>query len=179
MSSVNSVTIMGRLGRDPEIRNFQNGGQVVNLRVATSETWKDRAGERQERTEWHSVAIFAEPLCEIAEKYLRKGDLVYLEGQLETRKWQGQDGQDHYATEIVLRPFKGKIVLMPNGEGSGRSEGRSSSQGSSRNSGRLSGGGGQQRSSGGGWENQGGGGQGGGGSSGRRTPLDIDDDIPF
>lgn len=112
MSSVNKVTILGRLGKDPEIRSFQNGGKVVNLSVATSERFKDRDGNQQERTEWHSVAIFNDKLGEIAERYLRKGALVYLEGQLQTRKWQDQSGQDRYSTEIVLRPFRGEIVLL-------------------------------------------------------------------
>ncbi len=103
--SVNKVILVGNLGRDPEVRSFQNGGKVCNLRIATSENWKDRnTGERRERTEWHSVAIFSEPLARIAEQYLKKGSKVYIEGQLETRKWQDQSGQDRYTTEIVLRP---------------------------------------------------------------------------
>ena len=100
--SVNKVILVGNLGRDPEVRSFQNGGKVCNLRIATSENWKDRnTGERRERTEWHSVAIFSEPLARIAEQYLRKGSKVYIEGQLETRKWQDQNGQDRYTTEII------------------------------------------------------------------------------
>lgn len=111
--SVNKVIILGHLGRDPEVRNFQNGGKVVNMRIATAETWRDRnSGERKERTEWHSVAIFSEPLAKIAEQYLRKGSKVYIEGQLETRKWQDQQGQDRYTTEIVLRPFNGSLTLL-------------------------------------------------------------------
>lgn len=111
--SVNKVILVGNLGRDPEVRTFQNGGKVCNLRVATSENWKDRnTGERRERTEWHSVAIFSEPLARIAEQYLRKGSKVYLEGQLETRKWQDQSGQDRYSTEVVLRPYKGELTLL-------------------------------------------------------------------
>jgi single-strand DNA-binding protein len=109
MAGVNKVIMLGRLGRDPEVRNFQNGGKVVNLRLATSERYKDREGNQQERTEWHSVAIFNEKLGEIAEKYLRKGSEVYIEGQLETRKWQDQSGQDRYTTEIVLRQFRGEL----------------------------------------------------------------------
>ena len=102
--SVNKVILIGNLGRDPEVRSFQNGGKVVNLRIATSETWRDRnSGERKERTEWHSVAIFSEPLAKIAEQYLRKGSTVYIEGQLETRKWQDQNGQDRYTTEVVAQ----------------------------------------------------------------------------
>jgi single-strand DNA-binding protein len=113
MSSVNSVTILGRLGNDPEVRSFQNGGKVCNLRVATSETWKDKAtGEKQERTQWHTVAIFNEGLARVAEQYLHKGSKVYLTGQLETRKWQDQSGQDRYSTEIVLRPYRGELVLL-------------------------------------------------------------------
>lgn len=111
--SVNKVILIGNLGRDPEVRSFQNGSKVVNLRIATSETWRDKAsGERKERTEWHSVAIFNEPLAKIAEQYLRKGSTVYLEGQLETRKWQDQAGADKYTTEVVLRPFSGALTLL-------------------------------------------------------------------
>lgn len=111
--SVNKVILIGNLGRDPEIRTFQNGGKVCNLTVATSERWKDRnSGERKERTEWHSVAIFADPIVRVAEQYLRKGSKVYLEGQLETRKWQDQSGQDRYSTEVVLRPYKGELTLL-------------------------------------------------------------------
>jgi len=112
MSGVNKVIILGRLGRDPESRNFQNGGKVVNLRIATSERYKDKSGEMQERTEWHAVAIFNEKLGEIAEKYLRKGSEVYIEGALETRKWQDQSGADRYQTEIVLRQFRGELALI-------------------------------------------------------------------
>jgi single-strand DNA-binding protein len=116
--SVNKVIIIGNLGRDPEVRTFQNGGKVCNLRIATSETWKDKStGERRERTEWHSVAIFSEPLARIAEQYLRKGSKVYIEGQLETRKWQDQSGQDKYSTEIVLRPFRSELTLLDSRDG--------------------------------------------------------------
>jgi single-strand DNA-binding protein len=113
MASVNKVTLIGNLGRDPEVRTFQNGGKVVNLRVATSEIWKDRqTGERRERTEWHSVAITADALVDIAERYLKKGSKVYLEGQLETLKWQDQSGRDRYTTEIALRPYRGVLTLL-------------------------------------------------------------------
>ncbi len=123
--SVNKVILVGNLGRDPEVRTFQNGGKVVNLRVATSENWRDKnSGERKERTEWHSVAIFNENLGRIAEQYLRKGSKVYLEGQLETRKWQDQSGQDRYTTEVVLRQFRGELTLLDGrGEGGGASSG--------------------------------------------------------
>ena len=119
--SVNKVILVGNLGRDPEVRSFPNGGKVVNLRVATSERWRDKqTGENKERTEWHSVAIFNENLGRIAEQYLRKGSKVYLEGQLETRKWQDQSGQDRYTTEVVLRQFRGELTLLDGrGEGAG------------------------------------------------------------
>jgi single-strand DNA-binding protein len=111
--SVNKVILIGNLGADPEVRTFPNGGQVVNLRVATSETWKDKGtGERKERTEWHSVAIFNDGLGKIATQYLKKGSTVYLEGQLETRKWQDQSGNDRYSTEVVLRAYRGELTLL-------------------------------------------------------------------
>lgn len=121
MSSVNKVIIIGNLGRDPEVRTFQNGGKVCNLRIATSETWKDKgSGERKERTEWHSVAIFSEPLARIAEQYLRKGSKVYIEGQLETRKWQDQSGADRYSTEVVLRPYASTLTMLDGTPGGGQ-----------------------------------------------------------
>jgi single-strand DNA-binding protein len=111
--SVNKVIIVGNLGRDPEIRTFQNGGRVANLTVATSENWKDKAtGERKERTEWHRVVIFNENLVSVAERFLKKGAKVYIEGQLETRKWQDQSGQDKYTTEVVLRPYRGELTML-------------------------------------------------------------------
>ncbi len=121
MASVNKVTILGNLGRDPEVRNFNNGDKVANLTVATSESWKDKnTGEKREKTEWHRVAIFG-ALAGIVERYLRKGSKVYLEGQLETRKWQDQSGADCYSTEVVLRPYRGSMVMLnaPGGSGSG------------------------------------------------------------
>ena len=112
-SSVNKVILIGNLGRDPEVRTFQNGNKLCNLRIATSETWRDKnSGERKERTEWHSVAIFSEPLAKVAEQYLRKGSKVYLEGQLETRKWQDQSGNDKYSTEVVLRPYSSTLTML-------------------------------------------------------------------
>ena len=167
--SVNKVILVGNLGADPEVRTFQNGGKVCNLRIATSETWKDRTtGERKERTEWHSVAIFSEPLARIAEQYLRKGSKVYLEGQLETRKWQDQSGQDRYSTEVVLRPYSGQLTLLDGRDGGG-------------------GGGGYGGGSGGGYQDDRDMGYGGGndmgsgsGSGPARAPArDIDDEIPF
>lgn len=124
MAGMNKVILCGRLGHDPEVRNFPNGGKVVNLRLATSETWKDKnSGERKERTEWHSVVIFNEPVGNIAEKYLRKGSEVIIEGQLETRKWQDQQGNDRYSTEVVVRPFSGGLTLVGGRGGDGASSG--------------------------------------------------------
>ena len=153
--SVNKVILIGNLGADPEVRTFQNGGKVCNLRIATSETWKDKnTGERKERTEWHTVAIMSEPLVRIAEQYLRKGSKVYLEGQLETRKWQDQSGVDKYSTEVILRPYTSTLTML-DGKGNG-------------NSGGYGGG------------NQGGGYDSGQGGSGGGTPSrDLYDEIPF
>ncbi|MEL6127622.1 MAG: single-stranded DNA-binding protein [Pseudomonadota bacterium] len=161
--SVNKVILIGNLGRDPEVRTFNNGGKVCNLRIATSETWRDKAsGERREKTEWHSVAIFSEPLARVAEQYLRKGSKVYLEGQLETRKWQDQSGQDRYSTEVVLRPYTSTLTMLD-----GRGEG-----------GGMGGGGGGDSYGGGGGYSSGGGDQGGGGYGGPSSGG-MDDEIPF
>ncbi|MGI9390518.1 MAG: single-stranded DNA-binding protein [Boseongicola sp.] len=152
--SVNKVILVGNLGRDPEVRTFQNGGKVCNLRVATSERWKDRnTGEQRERTEWHSVAIFSEPLARTAEQYLKKGSKVFLEGQLETRKWQDQSGQDRYSTEVVLRPYNSTMVMLDGRGDSGSGGG---------------GGYGEDRDF-------------GGGQSSSPAPAggDLDDEIPF
>ena len=172
--SVNKVILIGNLGRDPEVRNFPNGGKVCNLRIATSETWKDRnTGERKERTEWHSVAIFSEPLVRIAEQYLRKGSTIYIEGQLETRKWQDQSGADRYSTEVVLRPYTSTLTML-----GGRNDGGSGGGGGSYGGGSSDGGG-----YGGGYDSGpsdsgfGGGGSGGGGNSG--PARDLDDEIPL
>jgi len=172
--SVNKVILIGNLGRDPEVRSFQNGGKVVNLRIATSETWRDRStGERKERTEWHSVAIFNEALGKIAEQYLRKGSTVYIEGQLETRKWQDQSGQDKYTTEVVLRPYSGNLTLLGGrGEGGGGGGGGFDDRGGY-DEGGAGGGYGGGGSSGGGRGGFGGGSSSGGGRS------DMDDEIPF
>ena len=160
--SVNKVIIVGNLGRDPEVRSFQNGGKVCNLNIATSERWRDKnSGENRERTEWHRVAIFNEGLVRVAEQYLRKGSKVYLEGQLETRKWQDQNGQDKYSTEIVLRGFNATLTML-DGRGEGGGGGGYGGGGDSY-------GGGSQ---GGGY----GGGSQGGGGGGR---SDLDDEIPF
>ena len=172
--SLNKVMLIGNLGQDPEVRSFQNGGKVCNLRIATSETWKDRnTGERQERTEWHTVAIFSEGLVNVCERYLKKGSKVFIEGKLQTRKWQDQSGNDRFSTEVVLRGFDGTLTMLDGPGGSGGSGGGGGGYGG----GASSGGGG------GGW-NQGGGGSGGnrgsgGGSGGGSNYDDLDDDIPF
>jgi single-strand DNA-binding protein len=119
MAGVNKVILVGNLGDDPEARSLNNGGEVVNLRVATSESWKDRDGQRQERTEWHRVVIFNENLGRVAKQFLRKGSKVYLEGQIQTRKWTDQSGQDRYSTEIVLQRFRGELVLLDKRDGGG------------------------------------------------------------
>jgi len=119
MAGVNKVILVGNLGDDPEVRSLNNGGEVVNMRVATSETWKDRDGNRQERTEWHRVVIFNENLGRVAKSYLKKGSKVYLEGQIQTRKWQDQSGADRYSTEVVLQKFRGELVLLDSRGGGG------------------------------------------------------------
>lgn len=130
MAGVNKAIIVGNLGRDPEVKSFPNGGRVVSLNIATSEAWKDKTtGEKKERTEWHRVSIFNEALGKIAEQYLKKGSTVYLEGQIETRKWQDQSGADKYSTEIVLRPFSGVLTLI-GGNSSARDGGGQSDGGS-------------------------------------------------
>jgi len=163
MAGVNKVILVGNLGADPESRSFANGGEVVNLRVATSESWKDRDGNRQEKTEWHSVAIFNENLGRVAKSYLRKGSKVYLEGQIQTRKWQDQSGNDRYTTEIVLQKFRGELVLLD-----ARGEG---------------GGGGGSYGGGASSDDFGGGSGGGAKPQSRPQPAafdtDLDDDVPF
>ena len=173
--SLNKVMLIGNLGADPEIRSFQNGGKVANLRIATSETWKDRnTGERQERTEWHTVAIFSEGLVSVVERFLKKGSKVYIEGKLQTRKWQDQNGQDRYSTEVVLRGFDGTLTMLDGAQGGGGGGGGGYGGGG----GQRNGGGGYGGSSGGGF---GGGDQGGsgGGSGGGANYDDLEDDIPF
>ena len=178
MAGVNKVIIVGNLGRDPEVRSFPNGVKVVNLRIATSETWRDKAsGERKERTEWHSVAIFNEALGKIAEQYLRKGSTVYIEGQLETRKWQDQSGADRYTTEVVLRQYRGELTLL-----GGRDGGNSGGGGGGGYEERggyedMGGGGASSGSASGGYGARSGGSSGSGGGGGGRS--DMDDEIPF
>ncbi len=167
--SVNKVILIGNLGRDPETRSFSNGGKVCNLRIATSESWKDKqTGERKERTEWHSVAIFSEGLANVAERYLRKGSKVYIEGQLRTRKWQDKSGNDRYSTEVVIDGFNGSMTMLDGRDGGG------------------AGGGAAAGGSGDSWGGSGGndGGYGGGQSSGTKPAGgafddDLDDDVPF
>jgi len=158
MAGVNKVILVGNLGADPEARSLNNGGEVVNIRVATSENWKDKDGNRQEKTEWHNVVIFNENLGRVAKSYLKKGSKVYLEGQIQTRKWQDQTGNDRYTTEIVINRFRGELVLLDSRDGGG--------------GGRSDFGGGEDF--------------GGGGSSrpqSRPQPAafdtDLDDDVPF
>ncbi|OYW60697.1 MAG: single-stranded DNA-binding protein [Azorhizobium sp. 32-67-21] len=182
--SVNKVILIGNLGRDPEIRSFQNGGRVCNLRIATSETWRDKAsGERRERTEWHTVAIFNENLVGVAERFLKKGSKVYVEGQLETRKATDNQGQERYFTEVVLRPYRGELTLLDgrSGGGSGGEGGDDYAAGGSDfgSSSPMGGGGGGGFSGGG---NFGGGSSGGGArrpAPASRPSDDMDDEIPF
>ncbi|PLX45270.1 MAG: single-stranded DNA-binding protein [Hyphomicrobiales bacterium] len=158
--SVNKVILIGNLGAEPEVRHMQDGRPVVNMRLATSESWKDRnTGERRERTEWHQIVIFSEGLARIAEQYLHKGSKIYVEGQLQTRKWQDQSGNDRYSTEVVLQGFNSALTMLDS---------------------RGGGGGGGFNQGGGGSAPQGGGGQGGGGGqSGGGFASDLDDEIPF
>ena len=163
--SVNKVILIGNLGQDPEVKSFQNGGRIANLRIATSENWKDKnTGERKERTEWHTVVLQSEGLVGVAERFLRKGSKVYIEGQLRTRKWQDASGNDRYSTEVSVGGIGGVMTMLDGAPGG-------------------SGGGGGQRSGGGEWD-QGGGSSSGGGRSQSAPPAggfgdDLDDDIPF
>ncbi|HAF41754.1 MAG TPA: single-stranded DNA-binding protein [Sphingobium sp.] len=190
--SVNKVILVGNLGADPEVKSFQNGGKVCNLRIATSESWKDRmTGERKERTEWHSVAIFSEGLVGVAERFLRKGSKVYIEGQLRTRKWQDQSGNDRYTTEVVLQGLGSVLTMLDGAPGAGGQGGGGRSQGVSDWSGGSSGfgggdyddfGGGQGGGFGGGRGSSGGGNFGGGSRGGAGSPNfdnDLDDEVPF
>ena len=166
--SINKAILIGNLGRDPEIRSTQDGTKIANFSVATSENWRDRStGERRERTEWHRVVIFDEKLTEIAEKYLRKGSKVYVEGQIQTRKWQDQSGQEKYTTEVVLNRFRGTLTML---------DSRRDSEGGGDYGGGGGGGGGGAPSGGSGG---GGGGSGGGGGGPAPSGGDLDDEIPF
>jgi single-strand DNA-binding protein len=185
--SVNKVILVGNLGRDPESRSFQNGGKVVELRIATSETWKDKSsGERKEKTEWHTVKVFNDGLANVAERYLRKGSKVYIEGALTTRKWQDQQGQDRYSTEIVLQGFNSVLTMLDGAPGAGGGGGGGVASGRDEWSGGSGGGefAGQSSGRGGGNFNAGGQRSGAsrgndfGGSSGGFGD-DLDDDVPF
>jgi single-strand DNA-binding protein len=163
MAGVNKVILVGNLGADPEARSLNNGGEVVNLRVATSESWKDRDGNRQERTEWHQVVIFNENLGRVAKSYLKKGSKVYLEGQLQTRKWTDNNGNDRYSTEIVLQRFRGELVLLDSRDGGGGGRSDYDQDFGSGGSGGYSSGGGSRTQS-------------------KPQPAfdtDLDDDVPF
>lgn len=168
--SVNKVILVGNLGADPEIRRLNSGDPVVNIRIATSETWRDKnSGERREKTEWHNVVIFNDSLAKVAEQYLKKGMKVYVEGQLQTRKWQDQNGQDRYTTEVVLQKFRGELQMLDaRGQGEGGQVG-------------YSGGGGGARSDFGQSGPDYGGSRGGParGTGGGGGPRDLDDEIPF
>jgi single-strand DNA-binding protein len=178
--SVNKVILVGNLGADPEVKSFQNGGKVCNIRIATSESWKDKnTGERQERTEWHNVAIFGDGLAGVAERFLKKGSKVYVEGQIRTRKWQDQSGADRYTTEVVLQGPGAVMTMLDGPQGGGGAGG-----GGGQRSGSWNEGGSGGSSSGGGSYGGGrssGGGGGGAPSSGSRGGFadDLDDDIPF
>jgi len=169
--SVNKVILVGNLGRDPESRSMPSGGEVVNFSVATSENWKDRDGNRQERTEWHNVVIWNENLGRVAKQYLRKGSKVYLEGQLQTRSWQDQSGQERKTTEVVLQRFRGELVLLDRREGGGGFGGDDDLGG-----GYGGGGGGRSEEFAGGQRSSG---SGGGRRSGPSFDSDLDDDVPF
>jgi single-strand DNA-binding protein len=166
--SINKVILVGNLGNDPDVRTMQSGSKVCNLSIATSESWKDRnTGERKERTEWHRVVIFNEPIAKVAENYLRKGSKVYLEGQLETRKWTDQSGVEKYTTEVVLRPYTGQLTMLDSaGGGAGASGGFG---GGAQQSGGGFGGGSQQQDSG----------FGGGNAAPAQAVDDLEDEIPF
>jgi single-strand DNA-binding protein len=188
--SVNKVIIVGNLGADPEVKSFQNGGRIANLRIATSENWKDKtSGERKERTEWHSVVLNSDGLVGVAERYLRKGSKVYIEGQLRTRKWQDQSGNDRYTTEISVGGMGGVLTMLDGAQGGGGGAGGGGGGGARSGGGDWGGGGGGRSSGGddfGGGKSSGGGSSGGGdwgrtggGSSGGGFGDDLDDDIPF
>ncbi|AJA11111.1 single-strand binding protein [Sphingopyxis fribergensis] len=182
--SVNKVILIGNLGADPEIKSFQNGGKIANIRIATSEQWKDRmTGERKERTEWHNVVINGDGLVGVVERYLKKGSKVYIEGSLRTRKWQDRDGNDKYTTEVVIAGMGGTLTMLDGapGGGGGGSRGGGGDEWSGASSGGGSGGGWNQGGGASGGSSSGSGGFGGGSGGGGRPPFDddLDDDVPF
>jgi single-strand DNA-binding protein len=175
--SVNKVILIGNLGQDPEVKSFQNGGRLCNLRIATSEQWKDKAtGERKERTEWHTVVLQSDGLVGVAERFLRKGSKVYIEGQLRTRKWQDASGNDRYSTEVSVGGIGGVLTMLDGAPGAGGGGGGGGGGGQR---GGGSSGGGSSGGSSGGWGQTGGGGSGGGSGGGNSYGDDLDDDIPF
>ena len=173
--SVNKVILVGNLGADPEVKSFQNGGKICNLRIATSEDWKDRqTGEKKERTEWHTVVLNSEGLVGVAERFLRKGSKVYIEGALRTRKWQDASGNDRYSTEVTVAGFDGKLVMLDGAKGGGGGAGGGSGGGWQGGGAPAGGGGSGSGGQGGGWQS-GSSGFGGGDFAGD----DLDDDVPF
>jgi single-strand DNA-binding protein len=178
--SVNKVILIGNLGQDPEVKSFQNGGRIANLRLATSENWKDKnTGERKERTEWHSVVLQSDGLVGVAERYLRKGSKVYIEGQLRTRKWQDASGNDRYSTEVSVGGIGGVLTMLDGAPGGGGGQRGGGDDFGGGGGGRGGSGGGSSWSQGGGGGGGGGGSGGSGGSSGGGFGDDLDDDIPF
>lgn len=181
--SVNKVILIGNVGADPEIRRTQDGRPIANLRIATSETWRDRnSGERKEKTEWHTVVVFNEGLCKVIEQYVKKGAKLYIEGALQTRKWQDQQGQDRYSTEVVLQGFGSTLTMLDGrGDGGGAGSGFGGGGGRSNNNDYGGGGGGYGDDYGAPAQSSGGGGRGGsaGGGAGGNFSRDLDDDIPF
>lgn len=164
--SVNKVILIGNVGKDPEIRTFGNGGKVANFSIATSEQWKDKQGQRQEKTEWHNIAVFSDGLVGVIERYVKKGSKLYIEGKLQTRKWQDRDGNDKYTTEVVLQGFNGTLTMLDSANSSG-------------GGGRSSGGGYNQDSGGYGNMDQGGGSRSASAMEGPKEDFDLDDEIPF
>ena len=163
--SVNKVILVGNLGKDPESRSFQNGGKVVSFSIATSESWKDKSsGEKRDKTEWHNISVFNENAANFAERFLKKGSKVYIEGQLETRKWQDKDGNDRYTTEVVIRPFKGELTSLESASGGARGGGGDDYNRDDAPRGNFSGGGAAR---------------GGGASRPSAFDADLDDDVPF
>jgi single-strand DNA-binding protein len=164
--SVNKVILIGNVGKDPEIRTFGNGGKVANFSIATSENWKDKQGQRQEKTEWHNIAVFNDGLVGVIERYVKKGSKLYIEGKLQTRKWQDRDGNDKYTTEVVLQGYGGTLTMLDSRDSQG--------------GGRSSGGGGYNQDRGGyGSMDQGGGSRSASAMEGPKENFDLDDDIPF
>jgi single-strand DNA-binding protein len=174
--SVNKVILVGNVGRDPEIRSTQDGQRVANFTLATSENWRDKtSGERREKTEWHRIVVFNDRLTEVIEKYVKKGSKLYIEGALQTRKWQDNQGQERYTTEIVLQRFRGELTMLDSAGGGGGGGAYEPEE-----AGEFGGGGGSSRGGGGGFGGGGGGPRGGGGGGGGRAPArDLDDEIPF